>query len=160
MYHLHSTIPYWVLIFTKNCARQTLSWLIILLFMVLCVCVLRRVWLFVTPWTVAHQAPLSMGLSRQENWSQLQFHTPGDPPDPGIEHMSFVSPSYLCSNEESKAHARYYFEVPQLAEQGVNPGLLSSTNYTFRQVSHNTVLLTKNFCSFNSLENCLLRELM
>ena len=63
------------------------------------------------------------------------------------------------SNEESKAHARHYFEVPQLAEQGVNLGLLSPTNYTFRQASH-TTLLTKNFCSFNSLENCFLRELM
>ena len=118
-----------------------------------------RVRLLVTLWTVAHQAPLSTELPRQENWSGLQFHTPRDPPNSGIEPMTFVSPSYLCSNEESKAHARHYFEVPQLAEQGVNLGLLSPTNYTFRQASH-TTLLTKNFCSFNSLENCFLRELM
>ena len=37
------------------------------------------------PWTVAHQAPLSMGFSRQEYWSGLSFPSPGDLPDPGIE---------------------------------------------------------------------------
>ena len=40
---------------------------------------------FVTPWTVAHQAPLSVGSSRQEYWSRLPLPSPGDPPDPGIE---------------------------------------------------------------------------
>ena len=39
-------------------------------------------------WTVAHQAPLSMGFSRQENWSGLPFPSPGDLPDPGIEPVS------------------------------------------------------------------------
>ena len=46
--------------------------------------------LFVTPWTIAHQAPLSMGLSRQENWSGLPFPPPGDLPDPGIKPSSHV----------------------------------------------------------------------
>ena len=46
---------------------------------------LSRVQLFETPWTVAHQAPLSMGFSRQEHWSGLPFPSPGDLPDPGIE---------------------------------------------------------------------------
>ena len=41
--------------------------------------------LFVTPWTVAHQAPLSMGFSRQEYWSGLPFPSPGNLPDPGIK---------------------------------------------------------------------------
>ena len=44
--------------------------------------------LFVTPWTAAHQAPLSMGFSRQEYWSGLPFPSPGDLPDPGIEPRS------------------------------------------------------------------------
>ena len=43
---------------------------------------------YVTPWTVAHLAPLSMGLSRQEYWSGLSFPSPGDLPDPGIEPVS------------------------------------------------------------------------
>ena len=38
-----------------------------------------------TLWTVAHQAPLSMEVSRQEYWSGLPFSSPGDLPDPGIE---------------------------------------------------------------------------
>ena len=52
-----------------------------------------RVQLFVTPWTVAHQAPLSMRLSRQESWSGLPFPSLGDLPDPGIECMSLASPA-------------------------------------------------------------------
>ena len=49
---------------------------------------LSRVRLFATPWTVAHQAPLSMGFSRQEYGSGLPFPSPGDLPDPGIEARS------------------------------------------------------------------------
>ena len=46
---------------------------------------LSRVRLFVTPWTVAHQASPSMEFSRHEYWSGLPFPSPGDLPDPGIE---------------------------------------------------------------------------
>ena len=49
---------------------------------------LSRVRLFVTPWTVACQAPPSMGFSRQEYWSGLPFPSPGDLPDPGTEPRS------------------------------------------------------------------------
>ena len=40
------------------------------------------------PWTVACQAPLSMGFSREEHWSGLPLSSPGDLPDPGIEPRS------------------------------------------------------------------------
>ena len=53
-----------------------------------CVCVLSHVQLFVTPWTVTCQAPLSMEFSRQECWSGLPFPSPGDLPDTGIETVS------------------------------------------------------------------------
>ena len=49
---------------------------------------LSRVQLFVTPWTTACQAPLSMGFFRQEYWSGLPFSSPGDLPDPGTEPTS------------------------------------------------------------------------
>ena len=49
---------------------------------------LSRVQLFVTPCTVAHLAPLSMGFSRQEYWSGLPCPPSGDLPDPGIEPTS------------------------------------------------------------------------
>ena len=42
----------------------------------------------VTPWTIALQAPLSMGFSRQEYWSGLPFLSPGNLPDPGIQSRS------------------------------------------------------------------------
>ena len=48
---------------------------------------------FVTLWTVAHQAPLSMGFSRQEYWSGLPCSPPGDRPNPGIEPRSPSLPS-------------------------------------------------------------------
>ena len=43
---------------------------------------------FVTPWTAAHQAPVSMGFPRQEHWSRLPFPSPGDLPDPEIKPRS------------------------------------------------------------------------
>ena len=49
---------------------------------------LSRVRLFATPWTVSHQAPQSMGFSRQEYWSGLPFPSPGDLPDAGIKPRS------------------------------------------------------------------------
>ena len=58
-----------------------------------CAQLLSHVYLFRTPQTAAHQAPLSMGLYRQEYWSGLPFPTPGDLPDPGIEPEYFASPA-------------------------------------------------------------------
>ena len=59
-----------------------------------------------TPWTVAHQAPLSMGFSRQEYCSGLPFPSPGDLPDPGIEpallHCSWIL--YCLSPREALCH--------------------------------------------------------
>ena len=49
---------------------------------------LSHVQLFATPWTVAYQAPPSMGFSRQEHWSGLLLPSPGDLPDPGIKSGS------------------------------------------------------------------------
>ena len=53
----------------------------------------NSVWLFATPWTVARQAPLSTGFSRQEYWSRLPFPPPGDLPNPRFEPMSLISPA-------------------------------------------------------------------
>ena len=48
---------------------------------------------FVTLWTVAHQAPLSMGFSKQEYWSELPCPPPGDLPNPGIKPVSPEAPT-------------------------------------------------------------------
>ena len=52
---------------------------------------LSHIQLFLTPWTVAHQAPLSMEFSRQEYWSGLPFPSPGDLPHPELELVSLAS---------------------------------------------------------------------
>ena len=49
--------------------------------------------LFVIPWAVAYQAPLSMGFPRQKHWSGLPFHLPGDLPNPGIKPASLALPA-------------------------------------------------------------------
>ena len=61
--------------------------------MCVCVCSLSHVWLFATPWTVAHQVPRSMDFSSQEHWRGFLFTSSGDLPDPGIEPASLASPA-------------------------------------------------------------------
>ena len=56
-----------------------------------CTCTFGHIQLFATPWTVAHQAPLSTEFPMQEYWNGLPFYTPWDLPHPGIEPMSPVS---------------------------------------------------------------------
>ena len=81
----------------------------IILFAFCCCCLVTKVISdsFVTLWTVARQAPLSMGCSRQEYWSRLPFPTPGDLPNPGIEPASLVSPAltgrFLTTNATLEA---------------------------------------------------------
>ena len=73
-----------------------------------------RFLLFMTQWTVAHQAPLSMGFSRWEYWSGLPFPPPGDLPLPGIEPASLLS---------SALAGRFFTLVP--------PGKHVISSYTF-----------------------------
>ena len=54
-----------------------------------------HVQLFATLWTVAHQAPLSMGFSKQEYWSGLSFPTARDFPDPEIKPVTIMSPALV-----------------------------------------------------------------
>ena len=72
----------------------------------MCVCALSRfshIQLFVTPWTVAHQAPLSGGFSRPEYWSGFSHSPPGDLLDSGIEPLSLTSPALAGSFFTSRA---------------------------------------------------------
>ena len=62
---------------------------------------LSRVRLYATPWTVAYQAPPSMGFSRQEYWSGLPFPSPGDLPDPGIEPWSLAFQADTLTSEKN-----------------------------------------------------------
>ena len=69
---------------------------------------LSHVRLFVTPWTVAHQAPPSMGFSRQEYWSGVPFPSPGDLPNPGIEPGC---PSLQADALPSEPTGKLYFDL-------------------------------------------------
>ena len=72
---------------------------------------LSYIQLFATPWTVACQAPRSVGFSRQEYWSELPFPSLGVFPDPGIKSISLASPAlagrFLTTNTTWEA----YFEL-------------------------------------------------
>ena len=71
-----------------------------------------RVRLFAALWTVAHQALLSMGSSRQEYWSGLPCPPPGDLPDPGLGHVSLTSPAlaggFFTMSTPWEAHIQQY----------------------------------------------------
>ena len=91
-----------------------------------------RVWLFVTLRTVANQAPLSMGLSRQEYWSGLPWHPPGYLPNPGIEPSSLLSPGlasrfFTISTIWEATHTGYWFTNNQEETQWI-PHLLHPLN--------------------------------
>ena len=82
------------------------------------ICVLScfsRVWLCANPWTVACQAPLSMGFSRQEHWSGLPFPSPEDLPAPGIEPASLTSPSLAGGFFTASATSRCIWRCNWLA---------------------------------------------
>ena len=90
--------------------------------------VLNRVRLFETPWTIVHQAPLSMGFFRHDYWSGLPFPSPGNLPHPGVEPKSPGSPAL--------AGGFFITELPA-KPQGVK---CHSTIYLLLQ-------LLKNYCA-------------
>ena len=70
----------------------------------MCVCVLNHVWLFLTPWTEAQQAPLVMEFSRQEHWCEWPFSTLGDIPYLGIKSASLASPALAGVDSLTPCH--------------------------------------------------------
>ena len=67
-------------------------------------CFLSCVRLFVAPWTIDKHAPLTMGFSRQESWSELSFPSPGALPDPGIEPASLTLQADSLSLSHQGSH--------------------------------------------------------
>ena len=99
--------------------------------------VLSHIWLFVTPWTIAHQTPLSMGFSRQEDCSGLPCPPWWDLPEPGIK----------CMSPESQADSLL------LSHQGRHPTLTPSPGPTkkkrivFRKSRHRGSSVSDQACS-------------
>ena len=84
----------WALYFFKNKTTFKYNGYLIILG-ALCVCVLSCIQRFANPGTADHQAPLSLGSSRQEYWSGLLCPTTADLPDSGIKPAALVSPALL-----------------------------------------------------------------
>ena len=101
--------------------------------------------LFATLWTVACQAPLSMGFSRQEYWSGLLCPPPGDLPDPGIESMSVRSPALVGGlftiSTPWEVHPVTFFPLTS----SFCPLILINMSYLF--VSHNSAHISHHFVS-------------
>ena len=79
----------------------------------------------VTPWTIAHQAPLSMGLPRQEYWSGLPFPSPGDLPYPGIK---LVSPALAGGFLTSEPQGSPISGIDALIKETPESSLIPSVN--------------------------------
>ena len=73
-----------------------------------------------TPWTIAGQAPLSMGFSRQEYWGGLPFPSPGDLPDPGIEPMCPALAGRLFTSEPPGKPGLTSYSFPMSSERSSN----------------------------------------
>ena len=86
---------------------------------------LNWLWFFVTPWTVAHQLPLSVGFSRQEYWSGKSFPSPGDLPNPGIEPRSLELQADSLSKWQSSDNVSLPPPSPKIETQKVKVNSLS-----------------------------------
>ena len=104
---------------------------------------LSRVQLFETPWTIAHQAPLSMKFPRQEYWSGLSCPFPGDLPDPGIEPQSFASPAL-----QADSLPLYHLGKPRVLQSLLN------TNFIIPELSIFIYQLVFLFVSYQQLVLC------
>ena len=95
------------MLITTNINSYSITFVLFRWYSFVCVCVCVCVYsvmsnFFATPWTVVHQAPLSMGFPRPEYWSGLPFPPPGELPNPGIEPMSPASPALQVSSFTTK----------------------------------------------------------
>ena len=102
---------------------------------------LSRVRLFVKPWTVAHQAPLSLGFSRQEYWSGLPFPSPGELPDPGLKPRS---PPLQADASTSEPPGK-----PQTKrKQEMNPVLRMEQHWMIGKLEYTNISLRLHNCKF------------
>ena len=119
-------------------------------------------WLFATPWTVAHQTPLLMEFSRQEYWSGMPFPTPRDLPNSGIKPFSLVSAvlgadslplhSYVSQHCTEFYIFSWFITVKRLVSRKKNPGIWGAIQ------AMRTCMLPKFLTLLNSYFNLLIRK--
>ena len=92
-----------------------------------------------TPWTIALQAPLSMGFSRQEDWSELLFSSPGDRPDPGIKPRSLTMQADSLLSEPPKKPIQVRLQLHSISLNmsyfGIQLQIFSNFDFNFSFVS-------------------------
>ena len=96
-------------------------------------CSLSWVRRFVGLWAAAHQAPLSIGFSRQEYWSRLPFPSPGDLPDPGTEPTSAVSPALQADSFTTEPPGKHFLLITS--------ALCSSVLYFLHCLSQSSIFI-------------------
>ena len=113
---------------------------------------LSRVQLPATPWTAAHQAPLSMGFPRQEYWSGLPFPSPGDLPHPGVKPASPVSPARQADSLPlcPLSHQKTFCSLPILPSSHPAAG-----NFSFYCL-HRSAFSRMSY-SWNHIVSCLFK---
>ena len=106
-----------------------------------------------TLWTVAHQAPQSMGVSRQEYWSGLPCPSPGHLPDPGIELVSLTSPvsaSRLSLAPPGKPHRPLcYTQIPNKFPGDTDAS--TGPDHTLRQATCPTPNSSYHYLTINGI---------
>ena len=109
-----------------------------------CCCVVSHVWLFVTPWTVACQAPLSMGFPRQEYWNGLLFPSPGGLLNPGIE---LASPAWQVDSLPLSHQGSMSWYICQ------NPKNVQPKEWANPKLTYGLLVITMCQCRFITVEN-------
>ena len=125
---------------------------------------LSHVRLFVTPWTIAYQAPPSVQFSRQEYWSGLPFPSPGSLPDPRIKPRSPTLQADALTSEppgklKSTGVGCYFLLQGIFLTQGSNPGLPHCRQMLYR-LSHQGSLTLPNhtqLANFPLMSRCCLK---
>ena len=130
-------IPVWFQVWNHFLFPEVVKICLKVFFKFKCVCVCVCVYIcglvakscpvLATPWTVARQAPLSMGFSRQEYWSELPFHTPENFPGPGMEPRS---PALQADSLQTELPGNYVINnqseinLEEISVHALNPGTL------------------------------------
>ena len=110
-----------------------------------------HVWLFVTPWTIARQASMSMGFSRQEYWSGLPLSSPGHLPSSGIEPVSLSSPALAgrffttsATGEALPAAVAYIMRKARMDESQAGIKIARRSIYNLRYADDTTLKVKGN----------------
>ena len=103
---------------------------------------------FVTPWTVTHQDPLSLGFSRQEYWSGLPFPSPGGLPHPGIEPLSpALAGGFFTTEQPGKYTCIYPHAIKKHVKSLAGKVKVEISFFFFSFIFISWRLITLQYCS-------------